>query len=79
MEDIPGGQPDTEDRKPSIHNLDSVRSLDENLRKEQTVVRMGHGARRGTPPHRWSEAVQVRVLRDVAWETHYQNTRQKRC
>jgi len=49
MEDTPGGQPDAEDRKLSIHTLDSVRSLDENLRKEQTLVRMGHGARRGIP------------------------------
>ena len=38
---------------------------------------MGHGAGRGTPPHRWSEAVQVWVLEDVLWETNCQNTRQK--
>jgi len=29
--------------------VDSARSLGENTRKEQTVVRMGHGVRRGTP------------------------------
>ena len=59
MEVIPGGQPDAAGRKLSTDTLDSARSLDENLRKEQTVVRMGHGVGRGTPPHLWSEAVQV--------------------
>jgi hypothetical protein len=49
MEDMPGGQPDAEGGKLSIHILDSVHSIDENLRKKQTVVRMGHVAWRGAP------------------------------
>jgi len=59
MEVIPGGQPDAAGRKLYIDTLDSARSLGENARKEQTVVRMGHGVERGTPSLRWSEAVQV--------------------
>jgi len=50
MEFIPGGQSDAAGRKLSIDNLDSACSPDEILRKGQTVVRMGHGMRRGTPP-----------------------------
>ena len=38
-------------RKLSIDTLDIARSLDENVKKEQTVVRMGHGVGRETPPH----------------------------
>jgi len=49
MEFIPGGQPDPAGRKLSIDTLRSARSLGENPRKEQTVVRMGHGVGRGTP------------------------------
>ena len=49
MEVIPGGQPDAAGRKLSIDTLDKARSLGENPRKEQTVVRMAHGVRRGTP------------------------------
>jgi len=49
MEVIPGGQPDAAGRKLSIDTLDSARSLSENQRSEQTVVRMGHGVGRGTP------------------------------
>jgi len=49
MEAIPSGQPDAAGRKLSIDTLDSVRSLGENPRKEQTVVRMGHVVERGTP------------------------------
>jgi len=59
MEVIPGGQPDAAGRKLSVDTLDGARSLGENPRKEQTVVRMGHAVGRGNPPHRWSEAVQV--------------------
>jgi len=58
MEVTPGGQPDAAGRKLSIDTLDSARVLGENPRKEQTVVRKGHGVGRGNP-HRWSEAVQV--------------------
>jgi len=56
MEVIPGGPPDVAGRKLSIDTLDSARSLGENQRKEQTVVRMGHGVGKGTPPphNRWS-------------------------
>jgi len=50
MEVIPGGQPDAAGRKLSIDTLDSTRSQGENPRKEQTVVRMGHGVGRGIPP-----------------------------
>jgi len=49
MEVIPGGQPDAAGRKLSSDTLNSARALGENPRKEQTVVRMGHGVRRGTP------------------------------
>ena len=49
MEVVPGGQPDAAGRKLSIDNLDGVRYLDEHPRKEQTVVRIGHGVRMGTP------------------------------
>jgi hypothetical protein len=48
MEDIPGGQPDAADTKLYIDTLDSARSVGENPRKEQAVVRMGHGVGRGT-------------------------------
>ena len=78
MEVIPSGRPDAAGRKLSVDTLDSDRSLGENLRKEQTVVRMWLGGG-GEPPHRCSEAVHVRVLDDMEWETHCQNTRQKRC
>ena len=50
MEVIPGGQQEAAGRKLSIDTLDSARSLGENLRKEETVVRMRHSVRRGTPP-----------------------------
>jgi len=59
MEVVPGGQPDAAFRKQSIYTLDSARSLGENPRKEETVVRMGHGMGRGTPPHCWSEDVNM--------------------
>jgi len=49
MEVIPGGQHESASRKISIDTLDSAHSLYENLRKEETVVRMGHGVGRGTP------------------------------
>jgi len=49
MEVIPGRQPDAAGRKLSIDALDGARSLGENPRKEATVVRMGHGAGRGSP------------------------------
>jgi len=49
MEITPGGQPDAAGRKLSIDTLDSVRFLGKNPRKEQTVVRMGHGVGRGNP------------------------------
>jgi len=49
MEVIPGGQLDAAGRKLSIDTPNSARSLGENPRKEQTVVRMGHGEGRGTP------------------------------
>jgi hypothetical protein len=49
MEVIPGGQPDVAGRKLSFDTLDSARFLGENLRKEQTVVRVGHDVGRGTP------------------------------
>ena len=49
MEVIPGGQPDAAGRKLSIDKLDSARVLDENPRKEQTVVRMGHDVGRRNP------------------------------
>jgi len=48
MEIIPGGQPEAAGRKLYIDTLDSVRTLGENTRKEQTVVRIGHDAGRGT-------------------------------
>ena len=50
MEVIPGGPPDVAGRKLSIDTLDSARSLGENQRKEQTVVRMGHGGEGNPPP-----------------------------
>jgi len=59
MEAIPGAQPDAAGRKLSIDILNCARSLGENTRKEQIVVRIGYGVGRGTPPHRWSEAVKV--------------------
>jgi len=49
MEVMPSGQPETAGRKLSVDTVDSARSLGENQRKEQTVVRMGHDAGRGTP------------------------------
>jgi hypothetical protein len=49
MEIIQGCRPDAAGKKLSIYTLDSVRSLVENLRKKQIVVRMGHGGGRGTP------------------------------
>jgi len=48
MKVIPGGQPDAAGRKLSIDTLNSARALGENPRKEQTVVRIGHGGGRGT-------------------------------
>jgi len=48
MEDIAGGQPNIAGRKLSFDTLDSARSLGENPRKEETVVRMGHGGDSGT-------------------------------
>ena len=54
MKTMPGGQPDIAGGKLSIDSLDSIRSLGENPRKEQTVVKMGHGVGRGTPtPLEW--------------------------
>jgi hypothetical protein len=49
MEGIPGGQQESASRTISIDTLDSAHSLDENLRKEETVVRMGHVVGRGAP------------------------------
>jgi hypothetical protein len=49
MEVIPGGEPDAAGRKLSIDNLDSARSLGENRRKEETVVKMGHCVGRVPP------------------------------
>jgi len=58
--------------------IQQVGNYDTLERQEQTVVRMGHGVGRETPPpHRWNEAVKVWMLDDMVWETHYQNTRQK--
>jgi len=79
MEVILGGQPNAASRKLTIDTRDSANSLGENPRKEQTVVRMGHGVGSGIP-HTVGvrfEVVQVCVLDDMVWETHYQNTRQK--
>jgi len=59
MEVIPGDQPDEACRYLPIDNLNSAHDLGGNPRKEQTAVRMGHCEGRGTPPHHWSEAVQV--------------------
>ena len=61
----------------SIDILAVAALLGENPRKEQTVVRMGHGVQRGTPTHLWIEAVQVWVLGEAVWEMHYRNMRQK--
>ena len=49
MEVIPGGEPDAAGRKLSIDNLDCALPLGENRRKEETVVRMGHGVGKGIP------------------------------
>ena len=76
MEILLGGQPDAAGTKLPISTLVSARSIGQNPRNGTIVVRMGHGAVR-EPPHSWNEAVQVRVLDDMVWETQYQNTRQK--
>ena len=49
MKVIRDGQPDAAGRKLSIGILDGARSLGDNLRKETTIVKMGHGAGRGHP------------------------------
>jgi len=51
MEVISGCRPGTAGGKLSVDTPDSARSVGENPRKEKPVVRMGHGAGRGTPSH----------------------------
>ena len=78
MEVIPGGQPDAADTKLYIDTLDSARSVGENPRKEQAVVKMGHGVGRGThTPLEWSCASVSARWHGMG--VHYQNTRQKQC
>jgi len=48
MEVIPGCQSDAAGMKLSFDTLESVRSLGENPRKEETVVWIGHGMGMGT-------------------------------